>query len=37
MNFFRAHIPFLEYHHDKVNDVQDYELKQVYQFILSTW
>ena len=33
VNFFRAHIPFLEYHHDEVNDVQDHQLKQVYQFI----
>ena len=33
VNFFRAHIPFLEYHYDKENDVQDYQLKQVYQFI----
>ena len=33
VNFFRAHIPFLEYHYDKENDVQDHQLKQVYQFI----
>jgi hypothetical protein len=32
-NFIRAHIPFLEYHHDKVNDIQDHQLKQIYQFI----
>jgi hypothetical protein len=32
-NFFRAHIPFREYHFDKENDRQDEYLKQIYQFI----
>lgn len=32
-NFFRAHIPFREYHYDKENDTQDQSLKQIYQFI----
>ena len=32
-NFFRAHIPFREYHHDQENDNQDEDLKQIYQFI----
>ena len=29
-NFFRAHIPFLEYHHDKENDEYDEILIQIY-------
>jgi hypothetical protein len=33
LNFFRAHIPFLEYHFDKENNVQDHQLKQIFQFI----
>ena len=32
-NFLRAHIPFREYHNDKVNDRQDDALEQIYQFI----
>lgn len=32
-NFFRAHIPFVEYHHDKENDHYDELLKQVYSII----
>jgi hypothetical protein len=32
-NFIRAHIPFLEYHHDNENDIQDEKLQQVYRMI----
>lgn len=32
-NFIRAHIPFLEYHHDPENDEQDLLLKKIYQLI----
>lgn len=32
-SFIRSHIPFLEYHHDGVNDVQDHHLKQIFYFI----
>lgn len=31
--FGRAHIPFLEYHHDRENDVHDFYLKEVYGLI----
>ncbi|MFD2446518.1 hydrolase [Bacillus sp. CGMCC 1.16607] len=30
INFFRAHVPFLEYHHDRSNDKYDETLKEVY-------
>lgn len=29
--FFRAHIPYIQYHHDKPNDAYDAGIKQVYQ------
>lgn len=32
-NFFRAHVPFLEYHHDKENDAYDETVIKVYQMI----
>lgn len=32
-NFYRAHIPFLEYHHDHENDEQDITLQTIYQMI----
>ena len=32
-SFIRSHIPFLEYHHDEVNDVQDDQLEQIFHFI----
>jgi hypothetical protein len=31
--FWRAHIPFLEYHHDKDNHQYDNKIQQVYQMI----
>lgn len=32
-NFFRAHIPFIEYHNDKANDAYDEIIKKVYGMI----
>lgn len=32
-NFFRAHVPFLEYHHDKENDAYDETMVHVYSLI----
>ncbi|KKK36220.1 hydrolase [Mesobacillus campisalis] len=32
-NFLRAHVPFLEYHHDRQNDEQDASLKRIYAMI----
>lgn len=32
-SFFRAHIPFIEYHNDKVNDAYDETIKKVYRMI----
>lgn len=32
-SFFRAHIPFIEYHNDKVNDEYDETIKKVYRMI----
>ena len=32
-NFYRAHIPFLEYHHDPGNDAYDKTLHEVYELI----
>ncbi len=32
-NFFRAHVPFLEYHHDKQNDAYDETMVKIYQMI----
>lgn len=33
VNFFRAHVPFLEYHHDQSNDEYDANMKKVYAMI----
>nr|WP_057772289.1 hypothetical protein [Cytobacillus dafuensis] len=33
MNFFRAHIPFIEYHDDKDNDAYDSTIRKVYEMI----
>jgi hypothetical protein len=32
-NFLRAHVPYLEYHHDRQNDEQDESLKRIYALI----
>ncbi|MEH7343405.1 hydrolase [Bacillus sp. JJ1532] len=32
-NFYRAHIPFMEYHNDKENDAYDDTLRKVYGMI----
>lgn len=32
-NFFRAHIPFVEYHYDRENDAYDKTMKEVYRMI----
>lgn len=32
-SFFRAHIPYLQYHHDKENDAYDEMLKKAYEMI----
>lgn len=32
-NFIRAHIPFVEYHHDRENDAYDDTIQQVYALI----
>jgi hypothetical protein len=32
-SFWRAHVPYLEYHHDKVNDVYDDSMKKAYGMI----
>lgn len=32
-NFYRSHIPFLEYHHDHENDEYDSTLQNIYQMI----
>lgn len=32
-NFYRAHIPFLEYHHDNENDEYDLTMQKVYDMI----
>ncbi|MBM4762651.1 hydrolase [Bacillus sp. B15-48] len=33
INFWRAHIPFWEYHNDRANHAQDQSLIRIYQFI----
>ncbi|PLT29296.1 hydrolase [Peribacillus deserti] len=35
MTFWRAHVPFMEYHQDKSNDNFDGTLKDVYQMIYT--
>jgi len=32
-NFFRAHVPYIQYHYDKENDAIDALTKKVYEFI----
>jgi hypothetical protein len=32
-SFWRAHVPFMEYHHDRPNDAYDERLKRAYQMI----
>ncbi len=32
-NFLRAHVPYLEYHHDRDNDDYDQTIQQVYEMI----
>ncbi|HWO75690.1 MAG TPA: hydrolase [Bacillus sp. (in: firmicutes)] len=32
-NFFRAHVPYVQYHYDRENDANDRLLKDVYQLI----
>ena len=32
-NFYRSHIPFLEYHHDRENDEYDITLQKIYDMI----
>ncbi len=32
-NFFRAHVPYVQYHHDRENDQYDETIVQVYQMI----
>lgn len=32
-NFFRAHVPYVQYHYDRENDAYDETLKKVYQMI----
>ncbi len=32
-NFWRAHVPYLEYHHDRQNDAYDKTIQQVYGMI----
>lgn len=34
-NFFRAHVPYVQYHHDRENDAYDENTKQVYQMIYN--
>ncbi|WP_102345208.1 hydrolase [Bacillus sp. Marseille-P3661] len=31
MSFWRAHVPYVQYHHDKENELIDNDLKKVYQ------
>ncbi|MCL6585676.1 MAG: hydrolase [Anoxybacillus sp.] len=32
-NFFRAHVPYIQYHYDRENDAYDETLKKIYQLI----
>lgn len=32
-NFFRAHVPYIQYHYDRQNDAQDETLKKIYGII----
>ncbi len=34
-NFFRAHVPYVQYHHDRENDQYDDTIVQVYQMIYN--
>ncbi|MED1203103.1 hydrolase [Heyndrickxia acidicola] len=33
--FFRAHVPFIEYHYDRVNDVYDQNMMKAYSMIYN--
>jgi hypothetical protein len=33
MSFFRAHVPYVQYHEDKPNDIYDNDLLQAYRLI----
>lgn len=32
-NFYRAHVPYLQYHYDRENDEQDITLQKIYEMI----
>jgi len=32
-NFFRAHVPYIQYHYDRENDAYDETLKKIYELI----
>ncbi|WP_181537642.1 hydrolase [[Anoxybacillus] calidus] len=32
-NFFRAHVPYIQYHYDRENDAYDETMKKIYQLI----
>ncbi|MBT2754364.1 hydrolase [Mesobacillus foraminis] len=32
-NFFRAHVPYVQYHYDRENDAQDQSLLRIYEMI----
>lgn len=34
-NFFRAHVPYVQYHYDRENDAYDQTIKQVYGMIYN--
>ena len=34
-NFFRAHVPYVQYHHDRENDAYDNTIEQVYGMIYN--
>lgn len=34
-NFFRAHVPYLEYHHDRENDAYDQTITKVYEMLYN--
>lgn len=34
-NFFRAHVPYVQYHHDRENDSYDSTIDQVYEMIYN--
>ncbi|WLR50309.1 hydrolase [Bacillus tianshenii] len=33
LSFWRSHVPYVQYHHDKENDMYDDDMKQVFQMI----